>query len=272
MDTGDLAYLCLVIIMYSTQLQSTLLHYDNLIIKSNNLIQRWERLGGATYPSRKPWPQATSGCMISWPWWSRSDQSFWWQGRWRSVSSPCHLPHLPCFLSPDPATLQQEDLSARGIPSDCGWHPVQRNSMQQKFPLLPKKKKKKLWAWPWLLESTTSWTPKRRSSVTWASVFMSLCFSDILKPWQRNAVQQDFWRFPPFPDIIHLRMSDITEQLCARGGKATVQQWRTVSHINQRRCLCPCFSRLSFLTVFLSPSISPRRLLLCAFPAALIGG
>lgn len=53
------------------------------------------RSGGGTYPSRKPWPPATSGCRRSWPWWNHSDRSSWWQGRWRSVSSLCHLPHLP---------------------------------------------------------------------------------------------------------------------------------------------------------------------------------
>lgn len=82
--------------------------------------------GGATYPSRTPWPPATSGCRKSWLWWSHSGRSSWWRGRWRSVSSPCHLPHLPSSTVLCSA-LQLEVHSASGIPPDGGWHSARRN-------------------------------------------------------------------------------------------------------------------------------------------------
>lgn len=86
--------------------------------------------GGATYPSRTPWPPATSGCRKSWLWWSHSGRSSWWRGRWRSVSSPCHLPHLPSSTVLCSA-LQLEVHSASGIPPDGGWHSARRNPAQQ---------------------------------------------------------------------------------------------------------------------------------------------
>lgn len=58
-----------------------------------------DRKFSGTYLSRKPWPPARSGCRRSWPWWSHSGQSSWWQGRWRSVSFRRPLPHdLPSSL------------------------------------------------------------------------------------------------------------------------------------------------------------------------------
>lgn len=128
--------------------------------------------GGTTYPSRTPWPPATSGCRKSWLWWSHNGRSSWWRGRWRSVSSPCHLPHLPSSTA-----LQLEVRSATGIPPDGGWHSARRNQAQQgeKNPSFRAKGgKNKTLAAASIVESTTG-LKNSSSPFTWVPSFSFPC-------------------------------------------------------------------------------------------------
>lgn len=59
-----------------TRQQALLLHmldnYLNSVFHYSHPKNKFKKKGkeerGTTYPSRKPWPPATSDCMISWPW------------------------------------------------------------------------------------------------------------------------------------------------------------------------------------------------------------
>lgn len=127
--------------------------------------------GGTTYPSRTPWPPATSGCKKSWLWWSHNGRSSWWRGRWRSVSSPRHLPHLPSSTA-----LQLEVRSSTGIPPDGGWHSARRNQAQRgkKPSFRTKGGKNKTLAAALIVESTTG-LKNSSSPLTWAPSFSFPC-------------------------------------------------------------------------------------------------
>lgn len=70
-------------------------------------------------------------------------------------------------------------------------------------------------------------------------------FGNILKSWQRGAVQ-DFWRFPPFLDIPVLLVSNITELRRHRGGRSTHPTPRNGPNLNDRRRSGPFCLSFSF--------------------------
>lgn len=152
------------------------------------------------------------------------------------------------------------------------------------FPSSPKKKFKKNFARGLMLVSTTSWIPKRCTSVTWAPSWSSLLcpYVSVIYPTtttkkpltaQRSLVA-GFLKISSIPWQDHPHV--------ARHNGAAVRQRRLRSRTEKdsftrtrwRACLCPYCSPFSFPTVFQpSPPLSPSpRRLLCAFPAALIGG
>ena len=112
-----------------------------------------------------------------------------------------------------------------------------------------------------------------------------LVFSDYIYPASNRdsaAQEQDLWRFPPFPDIIILSLSDITEQLCA-ARRVEPQVRHRETHQLQPPSVSMFVPPSVLLLAVLSPllslslSLSLRRSVApprppCAFPAALIGG
>lgn len=197
--------------------------------------------GGTTYPSRTPWPPATSGCRKSWLWWSHNARSSWWRGRWRSVSPPCHLPHLPSSTA-----LQLELRSASGIPHDSKWHSARRNQAQQGGKRIPPLEPKgggeiKLWQRPWLLRAHDGSKKTSSSSLTWAPSFRFLCRD--LNP--DNAAQ--FMNSGDFLHSLTFQFScspKMTEPPRLRGGRSTQPTPRNGRSLNDRRCSSP--SCLSF--------------------------
>lgn len=139
-------------------------------------------------------------------------------------------------------------VSQRKIPPDCGWHPVQRNSMQQNFPLLLLLLlEKKTLSVAWLLESTTS-SPRLHKHHPHFNIIYPLTAQRSLAAAGFLKISSIPWHYSP--QVVRHNGAAVRQR-----SRATAQQQRTLSHMNYRRCLCPCWSSPSFLTVFLSPSL-----------------